>query len=250
MQHFNSHNWRANYENFLISELGAEHSLVKLAASLAWNLTCVTNVEGALAYVIRTEFQAILVTFGNQSSEAYRAIRCLERSKCASPIMACLEDDPVSHRIRVLELGAVISAQLPSSAAEIEIVVRAIVRHTSALTSNVVLTGHIALNLIEKQFSANGETIQFTLRQHQILEFLFLNKGKPVSGDRIMNHLYNGEEELHEKIVDVQICNIRQRLRAVLGDKDVIETVCGLGFFVVNCPPTEIVETFVSCRAA
>lgn len=234
----------------LIAPTGLEHRVVALTTALAWNLTCVCSVEEALEFTRKTEFQAIFVTIGHQPSTAFQAISCLKRSKCSVPIVACLEANQIHHRIRALEVGSLTSVQLPSNREEFEMVVRAIVRHTNTLTSNTIAIGDVVLDFVGKHVQAYGATIPFTFREYQLLELFFLNKGKLVTREKIMNHLYDHDNEPDQKIIDVLVCKIRHRLRGALGDQAVIETVWGLGYRTNDCQQKTSLGSFNSLRVA
>lgn len=234
----------------LISPAGFGHRIAGFSADLAWNLTCVDNVEEALEFTLKTEFQAVFVATGDKPSAGLHTITCLANCAQSAPIIHCSEADDPYQRIRALELGALTCVQLPSSRDEIEMVVRAIVRHTNALGSNIIKVGGVVLDLVEKRFQADGNAMLLSLREYQLLELLFLNKGRLVTREKIMNHLYDHEEEPHQKIIDVLVCKIRQRLRIILGDLDLIKTVWGLGYRVEDQPSWESLGTFSSLRAA
>jgi two-component system, cell cycle response regulator CtrA len=63
-----------------------------------------------------------------------------------------------------------------------------------------------------------------------MLELLALRKGKTLTKEMFLSHLYGGMEEPEMKIIDVFICKLRKKLASASGGKDYIETVWGRGY--------------------
>jgi two-component system cell cycle response regulator CtrA len=63
-----------------------------------------------------------------------------------------------------------------------------------------------------------------------MLELFSLRKGRTITKEQFLNHLYGGMEEPQQKILDVFICKLRKKLSDASGGKDYIETVWGRGY--------------------
>lgn len=74
----------------------------------------------------------------------------------------------------------------------------------------------------------NGQRCRLSKKLMKFFMFLYRHRGKNVSRDAIIKHLYLYEdEEPHDKIIDVFICHMRNRLQPT-GIK--INTVWGFGY--------------------
>jgi DNA-binding winged helix-turn-helix (wHTH) protein len=69
-----------------------------------------------------------------------------------------------------------------------------------------------------------------TPKEHAILESLSRKKGAVVEKGILFDHLYYGSNVPDVKIIDVFICNLRQKLARELGSNNYIETVWGRGY--------------------
>ena len=57
-----------------------------------------------------------------------------------------------------------------------------------------------------------------------------LRKGKTLTKETILDHLYGGMDEPELKIIDVFICKLRKKLAQATGGSHYIETVWGRGY--------------------
>jgi two-component system cell cycle response regulator CtrA len=63
------------------------------------------------------------------------------------------------------------------------------------------------------------------------LELLSLRRGRTLTKEMFLDHLYGGMDEPEQKIVDVFICKLRKKIARVTGEADIpIQTVWGQGY--------------------
>jgi two-component system cell cycle response regulator CtrA len=73
--------------------------------------------------------------------------------------------------------------------------------------------------------------MRLTSKEYSILELLVLRKGKLLTKDAFLNHLYNGTDEPEKQIIDLYICRLRKKLAAA-GADNLIGTVWGHGYML------------------
>src|SRR5215831_8564856 len=95
---------------------------------------------------------------------------------------------------------------------------------------SVIATGELRVNLDTKTLEANGQLVDLTSYEYQMLELLSLRKGTTLTKEMFLNHLYCGMDEPEIKIIDVFICKLRKKLQAATGGQHYIETVWGRGY--------------------
>src|SRR5262245_58467776 len=76
---------------------------------------------------------------------------------------------------------------------------------------SVIATGELRVNLDTKTLEVNGQLVDLTSYEYQMLELLSLRKGTTLT------HLYGGMDEPELKIIDVFICKLRKKLQAATG---------------------------------
>jgi len=97
-------------------------------------------------------------------------------------------------------------------------------------TPSVIATGELRVNLDTKTLEANGQLVDLTSYEYQMLELLSLRKGSTVTKEMFLNYLYGGVDEPELKIIDVFMCKLRKKLQTATGGRHYIETVWGRGY--------------------
>ena len=98
-----------------------------------------------------------------------------------------------------------------------------------SVKSDIVTAGGIVVNRLLKTASANGQALDLSRKEYEILELLVSNKGQCFSRADIISKLWKDAPYVLERTVDVHIA----RLRSKLGDeRNIIQNKSGFGYYV------------------
>ena len=121
----------------------------------------------------------------------------------------------------------------PFSSREVVSKIKAIIRRKEVLSSeknkNYLGYGSIKLDNSRFEVLVNGQVIDFTLKEYELLEFLIQHKGQAMSRDVLLDRLWGFEYDGDTRIVDVHIFKIREKLKDY-GIK--IKTIRGIGYML------------------
>lgn len=145
------------------------------------------------------------------------------------------EDD----RVRGLELGADDYVTKPFGLRELVARVRAILRRRqaeggrpAAVPEALVFRGRrLVADFDAVSIRVDGEPVQLTRREFELLRFMVLNRNRVLSRDQLLERVWGYERVVETRSVDVHVGRLRAKLRAA-GDQ--IETVIGLGYRFVE----------------
>ena len=73
-------------------------------------------------------------------------------------------------------------------------------------------TGKIEIDLDKRLVTVDGNPVNLTRREYEILELLGLRKGTIVTKEMLLNRIYSGGREPGQKIIDVLVCTLRNKL--------------------------------------
>lgn len=90
--------------------------------------------------------------------------------------------------------------------------------------------GPLTLDLTKRRASVAGDVVPLTGKEFDVLAFLAMRRGVTVTKDMFLDHLYGGIDEPEVKIIDVFVCKIRRKLKALTGGDPLIQTVWGRGY--------------------
>lgn len=93
-----------------------------------------------------------------------------------------------------------------------------------------VTMGEFVLNHRRRCLEKSGKTIELTQVEFQILDFLFSQKGNPVSRERILKQVWGEAYVGDDKIVDVNIRRLRMKIEEDAGNPKHLMTVWGKGY--------------------
>lgn len=91
-------------------------------------------------------------------------------------------------------------------------------------------SGIFSLNLRNRSLTKNGEIIDLTQVEFQIMEYFFSKPGTALDRTDILNHVWGEQYVGEEKIVDVNIRRLRMKVEDEPSNPKYIVTVWGLGY--------------------
>ena len=133
----------------------------------------------------------------------------------------------VEDKVIGLDLGANDYLAKPFHFKELEARVRALLRRDFLIQPSVLTSMGLSLNTSNKKVIFDGEEVILTKKEYAILECLMLNKGKVISGEELIEHVWDCEVNLFTNAFKVHINALRKKL-----PKDFIKNVRGSGYYV------------------
>jgi two-component system, cell cycle response regulator CtrA len=176
------------------------------------------------------DYDIILLDLNLPDMSGFEVLRSLRVSKVATPILILSALSGTEHKIKGLGFGADDYLTKPFHKDELVARIHAIVRRSKGHAQSIIQTGDLVVNLDLKTVEINERRVHVTGKEYQMLELFSLRKGRTLTKEQFLNHLYGGMEEPQQKILDVFICKLRKKLSDASGGKDYIETVWGRGY--------------------
>ncbi len=100
-------------------------------------------------------------------------------------------------------------------------------RPKSYIDQNISL-GDLTLDLNTKSIYRGNQEIEVRNKEYDLFEYLVRNKERPISRCELLDHVWDFRDYVGSNTIDVHV----NRLREKLEDKDIIETVHGVGYVV------------------
>lgn len=149
------------------------------------------------------------------------------------PIIFISSSDDNMNIIMAMDMGADDFISKPFELAVLTAKVGALLRRTYSFQEKTTVIEHngVLLNLSDGSVSAQGQRVELTKNEFYILELLMQNAGNMVSRDKIMMHLWEGDDFVDDNTLTVNITRIRKKLSEI-GVNDYITTKKGIGYIV------------------
>jgi len=158
---------------------------------------------------------------------------CRELRKLSDvPILMLTAREEEIDRVLGLSLGADDYVVTPFSPRELVERVKAILRRTSRRIEPVHELRHVdlVLDIDKRRVTLDGQPVELTAVEYKLLQALMSAPGKALSRDDLLNHIYQRGEAVVDRVVDVHIGHLRQKLADDPAEPRYIETVRGFGY--------------------
>ncbi len=106
--------------------------------------------------------------------------------------------------------------------------VEAILRRTNSVKSGEVLkAGDIELDISAHEVKINGERIELSFKEFELLNYFVVNQGVALSREKILNNVWNYDYFGDARTIDTHV----KKLRSKLGKRgEYIKTIWGMGY--------------------
>lgn len=101
-------------------------------------------------------------------------------------------------------------------------------------TKEFLINGPIKINLLKHEISINDRVIFFSPKQYNLLKYFLVNKGKVLTHREILKEIWGGAYVSENQYLRVQIGNIREKIKSVLGEEKIIHTEPSIGYRMEN----------------
>lgn len=161
--------------------------------------------------------------------DGLRLLRDLRATGNRTPTLILTALAEIEDRVEGLDGGADDYLAKPFAWAELLARVRACLRRVPTEPHAVLSAGPVRLDCVHRQLLTDGEPVDLTDRECELLEYLMRHAGKTVTRDDLARDVWREPELGLTNIVDVYIAKLRKRLER-LGEPERIKTIRGSGY--------------------
>lgn len=204
--------------------------ITKYLKKNGYGVDSVFDGEEALDYLRSCTYDLVILDIMLPKLDGYQVAKKLRDEKNNTLILMLTAKDDIEDKIKGLDTADDYLVK-PFDFKELLARVRALIRRRYGNISSEIIVGDVVLNTTEKSVRCNGQEINLTGKEYEILEYLMQNKGRVLSREKIRDHVWNFEYDGESNVIDVIIKNIRKKLN-LEGTKSIIQTKRGLGYVV------------------
>ncbi|CAN5574145.1 response regulator transcription factor [soil metagenome] len=179
-------------------------------------------------------FDAVLLDVMMPGMSGLEVCQRIRQSSTVPVVMLTAKGDE-TDRVVGLELGADDYVAKPFSPRELLARLRAVVRRAQpeAVTERI-LVGDVSADLGRREILRNGERVDLTGIEFDILIALMRRAGRVVPRDSLLEEAGRGDVTVGERTVDVHISHLRQKLGDDPKSPRLIKTVRGVGYVLAK----------------
>ncbi len=212
-------------------EKGLSEELKKTLENEMFTVSTVFNGSDAIDKILSEKFDLIILDLMLPEIDGFEVLKFIREEKVKTPVLILTAKGQIDDKVKGLDLGADDYLTKPFSGVELLARIRAILRRSGGESENIIFTENLKLNIKTKEIFFKQIKLDLTPKEYAILEFLILNKGKPVSKYDIAEHVWGDSYDIFStsNFVEVHVKNIRKKFQK-LTNHIIIKTLRGFGY--------------------
>jgi DNA-binding response OmpR family regulator len=188
----------------------------------------VRSGEDALAELRRHPVRLVVLDIGLPGIDGFEVCR---RIAGEIPVIMLTARDEEPDRVAGLEVGADDYVAKPFSPRELTARVKAVLRRAGPGgwgpdSRDVLELGPLTLARGAREVRVDGDEVELTQREFDLLEYLLRHPGQVVSRDQLLESVWGFVSPGETRTVEVHVAQLRKKL----GHPELIRTVRGLGY--------------------
>lgn len=164
--------------------------------------------------------------------DGFSVLKALRNKNINTRVIIVSAKREIEDRINGLDLGANDYLVKPFDFLELKARIRALLRREFVSKPTVIKEDELCINLSTNKVTYNGDIIHLTLKEYSILKYLLQNKGRIISSEELIEHVWDESADPFTTVIRVHIYSLRKKLIAVTGKENFIQTIKGVGYLL------------------
>ena len=192
--------------------------------------------QTALDLALSENPDAILLDVMLPKMDGFEVCRKIRENKLSTPILMLTARDEEVDKVLGLELGADDYITKPFGTFELLARIRTAIRHNNRMvdshsnSNRPYSAGGLKIDFEKRLVSVEGKEVHLTRVEYKIVSLLAQNSGKVLTYDSLINQVWGPYADDNNRILRVNMANIRRKLEANPGEPKYIFTELGIGY--------------------
>lgn len=176
------------------------------------------------------EYDLILLDVMLPGMDGFEVCRRLRKDGNHTPILMLTAKDQPRDIVNGLDTGADDYLAKPFSFEVLLARIRALLRRPHESVGEKLQADDLVLDPSSKEVVRAGSPINLSGKEYALLEYLLRNKGKVMSKNNIMTHVWDFDADILPNNVEVFITYLRAKIDKPFKGEPIIKTVRGFGY--------------------
>ena len=175
------------------------------------------------------DYDVIILDIMLPGMNGYEVCRALRNDGNKTPILMLTARDAKRDIVEGLDAGADDYLAKPFSFDVLLARIRALLRRPNEKLEEILQVGDLKLDPSSKKVTRASQEINLTAKEYGVLEYLMRNKGKVLSKEQIISHVWDFDADVLPNNVELFIMFLRRKIDKPFKSK-LIHTVSGFGY--------------------
>lgn len=199
-----------------------------------YDVTTAEDGEEALEKMEPDTYDIVLLDVMLPKKNGFEVLEESQENGFDAPILMLTARGEQENILKGFGLGAQDYITKPFDAEELAARVRAILTRTlppDEAPMEVYDIGEVTVNFSTHEATdKNGEEVDFTALEFDILRYLIQNRGRTVTRKQLLKDVWNIEEDIITRTIDRHMASVRKKVEPDPSAPRYIETVYGIGY--------------------
>ena len=206
--------------------------IVKELAKAGYQVDWVDNGLDGFSKALNGAHQLCIVDVMLPEMDGLTMIEKLRARDYQTPILVLSAKRDVEDRVRGLETGGDDYLTKPFAFSELIARIKANTRRGSgALVPSVIKIKDLTIDLVNREVSRAGESIQLQHKEFDLLKYLAENADLVVSKEMIMKHVWDYQFDPQSNVIESRMSRLRDKVDKPFEVK-LIQTIRGAGYAI------------------
>jgi DNA-binding response OmpR family regulator len=222
-------------ENLLLirDDAGSMRHITTTLQSLGYSVAARSNFEFGIDPAFAADFDLILIDHSEPRINAIDICTELRHRDVEAPVIVFAPPNPVPQRVAIFKAGANDYLLKPIDLDELQARVEALLDRVIRVRKLEVPSckfGSVYVDFDESELTRKGEVISLSEREMRLLRYFVENRGKTISRNALLHHVWGYTQWPLTRTVDVHILRLRHKIEDDPKRPRFIVTVPGFGY--------------------
>ncbi len=201
----------------------------------------IVATDGKSAYDLISEqsFDAVLLDLMLPIMDGMTVLKNVRQDKITTPVLLVTAKGDEFDRVFGLELGADDYITKPFSPREVVARLKAVLRRSQtdqvkSKKTDIIEIQNIVIDDDKKIVTRSGDTLTLTPREYELLLYFSQRVGRVIDRETILTAVWGYEFVGESRMVDMHISNLREKIENNPKSPQLLKTVRGFGYTLVN----------------
>lgn len=206
-------------------------TIVRSLRRLAYSVDPCYDGDTAIDLLGSERYDLVLLDLNLPGADGMTVLRTLRQTDRETRVLILSARGEVADKVEGLDAGANDYLAKPFHLEELEARIRSLTLRQFTQNDVVLHCGPLSFDTRSRAATAAGQTLTLTRKETGILEYLLLHRGRPVSQEELLEHVWDNSVDNFSNSIRVHISALRKKLRTVLG-YDPVRNRIGEGYLI------------------
>ena len=206
-------------------------TIVRSLRRLAYSVDPCYDGDTAIDLLGSERYDLVLLDLNLPGADGMTVLRTLRQTDRETRVLILSARSEVADKVEGLDAGANDYLAKPFHLEELEARIRSLTLRQFTQNDVVLHSGPLSFDARSRTATAAGQPLALTRKETGILEYLLLHRGRPVSQEELLEHVWDNSVDNFSNSIRVHISALRKKLRTALG-YDPVRNRIGEGYLI------------------